>query len=661
MSISSITLVPQEEPADLASSLDTNGTAGLTLNTLLGLADHGIHVFPVWGIRNDGTCQCGGRDSCDGGDNTGKHPIPRNGRSAATTDAETITTWSSNFPGCNWGAPTGDPNHFFVLDNDDPESKQDHPITSLQTEPTLRVSTGKGWHDYYLNPKGGIKSSAKQLAPNLDTRGDGGYVILPGSRHRSGKLYQADRPFTMAAMVEPSAALLASFQALRAHKTQKNLPQMVVEGGRDNFLTSVAGRLRRAGLTKKELAPSVHSVNQLRCDPPMSGHDVERIIESIGDREGGELDYPKVFTLQTVADLFSEPDIEYAIDGLLAKGTHSLLVGKPGVGKTFLTLAMVTAVATGHDLYGRKVLPGAAVFVAAEGAVALKPRLLALIEHHGLTPGQLTNIRILKDSPQLASEADVTSLLAAMDELRVPINLIIIDTLAETSLGLNENSTEMQGYLHGAKRLAETTGAAVVSIHHMNKVGGVRGSTSISGSVDSIIQLDKPLGGTLKVSSHKSRLDEGFPSFTLQSVPVNLPGGGTNIVYQLEGSTRTKTAPVGTVVSLTHAQDQLFGLLRRLHGIAGEPVPIATIGEESRLGKSALYKHLKALDEQGVLLRWDIGCEPVSLTEIENRTYRLAELHQTRFTSEGQSIHLFPWDDDDYYPWEADDDDLIPG
>ena len=49
---------------------------------------------------------------------------------------------------------------------------------------TLTAITARGRHFYYSYPQDrSIRSSASKLARKLDTRGDGGYVIVPPSVH----------------------------------------------------------------------------------------------------------------------------------------------------------------------------------------------------------------------------------------------------------------------------------------------------------------------------------------------------------------------------------------------------------------------------------------------------------------------------------------------
>ncbi|MCP5115139.1 MAG: bifunctional DNA primase/polymerase, partial [bacterium] len=55
---------------------------------------------------------------------------------------------------------------------------------------TFTVRTGGGgWHYYFLHPGGKVKSVNGKIAPGIDIKADGGYVVGPGSIHQSGLLY----------------------------------------------------------------------------------------------------------------------------------------------------------------------------------------------------------------------------------------------------------------------------------------------------------------------------------------------------------------------------------------------------------------------------------------------------------------------------------------
>ena len=56
---------------------------------------------------------------------------------------------------------------------------------------------------------------------------------------------------------------------------------VISEGARNNTLTSLAGAMRRPGMTKREIAAALHLVNQTRCDPPLPATEVDEIAASI--------------------------------------------------------------------------------------------------------------------------------------------------------------------------------------------------------------------------------------------------------------------------------------------------------------------------------------------------------------------------------------------
>src|SRR4029077_4064599 len=55
---------------------------------------------------------------------------------------------------------------------------------------TVEVITARGRHIYFKMPTTPIRNSAGKVAPGIDVRGDGGYVLAPPSIHPSGKRYE---------------------------------------------------------------------------------------------------------------------------------------------------------------------------------------------------------------------------------------------------------------------------------------------------------------------------------------------------------------------------------------------------------------------------------------------------------------------------------------
>jgi len=111
----------------------------------------------------------------------------------ATTDPLTINDWWQQWPDALIAAPTG--RSFWVLDIDIADGR-----TGLQSLALLEAQYGelpetlvvrtptKGLHFYFSTASGSeVKTSAGLVGPNIDVRGQGGYIILPGSVRPQGE------------------------------------------------------------------------------------------------------------------------------------------------------------------------------------------------------------------------------------------------------------------------------------------------------------------------------------------------------------------------------------------------------------------------------------------------------------------------------------------
>ena len=160
------------------------------LSHALEYAEQGRHVFPLHSPVN-GKCSCGNPE-CE---NPAKHPRTAHGLLDATTDESTITEWWTDWPDANIGIRTGQISGIVVLDVDAHKGGLDS-WTELQ-DVNGRVDTltchtgGGGLHLYFKAPEDHLlKSGSAEIAPGLDTRAEGGYVVAPPSLHISGRRYQ---------------------------------------------------------------------------------------------------------------------------------------------------------------------------------------------------------------------------------------------------------------------------------------------------------------------------------------------------------------------------------------------------------------------------------------------------------------------------------------
>jgi hypothetical protein len=216
----------------------------------------------------------------------------------------------------NIGLRTGVKSGVVVIDDDQPKHGGG-PYTPPQTGLVAASPTGSR-HYYYRAPHPCLRNSESKLAEHVDVRGDGGYVVAPGSRHPGGGRYEwvatgepADLPPEVVARLSPRrrnrelrgatisavgargsrraqaalknerAALAQTPEGARNSKLYQsafNLGQLVATGELDS--AEVEGALtdaaNTAGLGEAETNRTLHSgleagMKHPRQDPPRVG------------------------------------------------------------------------------------------------------------------------------------------------------------------------------------------------------------------------------------------------------------------------------------------------------------------------------------------------------------------------------------------------------
>jgi hypothetical protein len=115
-----------------------------------------------------------------------KTPLVAKGYKAATTDPELIHEWfGKKFPTALIAMPTGAVTDTLVIDVD--VKARDGFATlkklALELDHLTQVQTPSGGSHFYYRLAGlNLRNSAGKLGPGIDTRANGGYIILPPSR-----------------------------------------------------------------------------------------------------------------------------------------------------------------------------------------------------------------------------------------------------------------------------------------------------------------------------------------------------------------------------------------------------------------------------------------------------------------------------------------------
>lgn len=111
------------------------------------------------------------------------------------------------------GVVTGAVSEIVVVDVDSDEARSLVERTCGWPR-TVTTRTAKGWHLWFRYP-GETRNGVRRGESALDVRGDGGYVVVPPSRHPSGVEYTwAVSPFTFSGGMWPPAPLPGELAAL---------------------------------------------------------------------------------------------------------------------------------------------------------------------------------------------------------------------------------------------------------------------------------------------------------------------------------------------------------------------------------------------------------------------------------------------------------------
>jgi RecA-family ATPase len=380
------------------------------------------------------------------------------------------------------GIPTGDRSGILVVDLDGPRAQawaKQHPdlLPPTRIQPTQRSG---GQHLYYHLPPGlGLRNSAGKIAGAVDIRADGGFVVDWSSEFApTGKI--ADAP----------PALIEFLQAA-AHSTVQvdfGASQAIPESTRNSALASVAGRLRKAGLSADAIDAALQKHNAEHCKPPLKSREVSQIARSIGkypiDVTPPTLVGPE-HARPTLAELTGVPyEAPMIIEGYLSQDAGGF-VAPGGTGKSTLILYESVHIILGKPLYGRDIVrPGSTLFVTAEDSRAVVlARLNWICRCLRLSESEMQQVQrgfyvedISASSTRLAKVdrnggVEATEFVAELIGQYAEVSLSSV-TLDPTSLigpGETSGNDGMAELMRIARRVVNGLGAAVRLIHHVSQ------------------------------------------------------------------------------------------------------------------------------------------------------------------------------------------------
>lgn len=480
------------------------------LDAALTYTEMGLYVFPC----------------------NGKQPLVQWGNES-TTDPETVRKWWTTWPEAGIGIDCGK-SGLVVVDLDvkgdaDGPGNWQRQINGHKIPHTFNVHTPSGgWHGWYRDPARKYRNSAGLIAPGVDVRAVGGYVLAPGS---PGYRWHAETPLSLSEIPVLPDGVIPAASSVTGHWTQLDRDEL---DPRDLAALEALERLhghgayrsgeyigitrpgKIAGLSASigHIAPGtvrVFSSNWPQL--PEGVYDADGLI-AIADGDITELspvDEMRSRLLQT-GDLDHIPEPEPLIKGIIYRDSLVWLQGKSGDGKSFLALDMAGCIATGDIWQVYPTTRGDVLYIVAEGVSGIRWRVRAWEDAMGQT---MTGIRWLPNPVQADDLVQWSALIQLVAELQPA--LIVIDTQARVTVGLEENAAKDMGvFVDKLEKLRKASAACVLVVHHQGRNGEhMRGSTALDGAAATIIKVVKE-EDTLTVSCTKQKDAEPFDEISLR-------------------------------------------------------------------------------------------------------------------------------------------------
>lgn len=283
-----------------------------------------------------------------------KQPLTPHGYRDANTDAEQIERWWHQHPRANVALATAG---LVVVDIDGPSNGWlvDDPerLLELAAAPMALTPHG-GSHRLFRQPAGKHwRSTEGRLAPHVDTRADGGYIVVPPSVACNAKAYRwapdLELDVSPARLPEPPSWLVRELDRL-ANGTPtfaqgaSGEPEanVIPEGQRNATLARLGGNMRRLGMSQAEIAAALLRTNADRCRPALAAREVERIAASIARYEPDQI---AVALAENHWDqMYAElPPEDEAVDNPDPGPTPDDLLSVPGFIDQLMTYTLETA------------------------------------------------------------------------------------------------------------------------------------------------------------------------------------------------------------------------------------------------------------------------------------------------------------------------------
>jgi hypothetical protein len=337
-------------------------------------------------------------------------------------------------------------------------------------------------------------------------------VRVPGFFHRKAEPFRSrimeiheSQPYTMQELIDglglsdliaKQTTALESVPKDRGTVNGLKYPESVIYGvqehdpGRTSSVRDFVWALKNKGTPKPHM--EVLALEAARnCSPPLEDQIALEMVKRVFEQPS-EFKRPAIISISELVE-HEVPEPDFIIDSLLSQGV-TLLSGAPKSGKSWLTMELGLAVASGKEALGRfRTQQGSVLFLSHEDSQRLfLSRIRQLIDGRMPPPENAHYVERFTDKKDALDH--ITHFAVETENLA----LIIIDTLARIRGGDLKNKT-FHAYDYESVAplvdLADNLNIAILLVHHTRKaeaedhVNRASGSSGLTGGVDNVFTL----------------------------------------------------------------------------------------------------------------------------------------------------------------------------
>lgn len=420
----------------------------------------------------------------------------------------------------------------------------------------VKVRTGGGGLHLYFHYDGEeLGNSASKLAPGVDVRAEGGYVVAPPSMHISGGKYKwisddnllpldvtplpswlidlIKKPRESEVKVEPKTGTRVIPEE-KIREVVAFIQDHYSDGKRHYINLALAGFLAKRGYRYEDVEKIISALVSESGDTEefdrmrglrdtytrvLEGSVVtgyRELVDLMGKESVDELQnlFGSVHASGSVRN-FTAADIgtmdirqeEWVIEGLLPKSGFAMLSGHAGSGKTTFVIQMGLQLAAGQHVFGfAPTSPSRVLYFQADNPPNMVRRLIKEMVRH--VPAEAADRFVVAEviKPVKVTDPEGYAIVEQQIAMYTP-DLLIFDTIRDFHSADENNPTAVAETIDTLKKLRGGRSMAIMYIHHHSKSTGFErlaierhmGSIRFVTPVDLAMSLTVPLEDASKV------------------------------------------------------------------------------------------------------------------------------------------------------------------